>query len=467
MEIKLDLRKNLSASKKIRIEEIQKQIVPVIARTTNINIDFTEHDISHALSVEEMYTNCFPNIDEVLTEDEKYLLIISTLIHDVGMVGQSKYKLEENYDKELRESHNYRSGDFIKQYSHVLGIMDRDARVIEKIAQGHRLVNLNSLPESEPFGIGNSIRIRLLAGLLRLADEFDILEERAPYLVKEFLNVNTESAVHFDVHRTFQGIELHGNTLKIVSYVPNSELEDEVIKLCAGICKKFDEVKPILNENDINLISIEVNIVATEVVKHEIMLCLACKGIIEEDELINEFKIRKMDDVIEALRELYATGIIEKNAMGLVLSEKLRHFKYIKDIFIGSRHELEFTKSIYLNTYLKNIFEDYVKSKFGVFYEKGQCEDRINILTHSPTSIKYFFDSNNTPYEIGSVDRRTTLELGLLHALAIDALKYPEELTEEVLLSSKAIEEEVNNKLYSFLKLISAIPQAEKKNNSL
>lgn len=463
----LNLRKSISEPKKAKIEEIQRQIVPLISRTTNINIDFTEHEISHALNVEKIYTNLLPDINTILTDNEKYLLIIATLIHDIGMVGQSKYKFEEHYDKEIRDSHNYRSGDFIRDYATILGILDREARVVEKIAEAHRLVDLNTIPESQPFGMGDSVRIRLLAGILRLSDELDILEERAPYIVKEYLNVNPESVKHFNVHDTFQGIALNGDVLRIVSYVPNSDLEEEVNKLCLGIQAKFKEVQPILLANGINLNTIEVYLDTKEVVKQEILLCLACQKKNNEDEIIEEFKHRREDEICEALRELYAKGIVCRDKDGLSLSLKERHFNFIKDIFIGSKSELLFAKSIYFKTYLEGIFDNYVVSKFGVYYEKGQREDRISILTHSPTSIRYFFDTTNTPYEFGSVDRRTTLELGLLHALSIDALKYPEELSEEVLLAARAIELEVDNKLYGFLRLISAIPQAEKKNNSL
>ena len=464
MALELKLRNSLSDIKKSRLEEIQNKIKPLLNRTTNVNIDFTEHDVNHALRVEAFYSICIPNIEEILTEDEKYLLIISTLIHDIGMVGRSKHRLEENYDTEIRNSHNYRSGDFIIDYHRELGVMDREARVIRKIAEGHRLVDLSSITNLQPFGMGNNIRIRLLAALLRLCDELDLLEERAPQLVQEYLNVNPESAKHFVLHRTFDGVVLEGENIKIVSHVPNKKLEEEVKKLYEGINDKFQQVKPILQENNINVNSIEMSMDTKDVVKQDILLFMTkVENVIEEEIVSNFEQERPPHEIEEALRELYSKGYIERDGEYLRMSLKERHFNYLKDIFISTESELEFAKSKYLSDYIEKCFDDYVKEKFGVYYDRGQREDRINILTHMPTSIKYFFDGGNTPYDIGSIDRRVTLELGLLHALSIDSLKYPEELSQEILLSAQSIENDVSNKLHSFLKLISAIPEAEKK----
>lgn len=195
------LRDSLNSNLQSRIMEIERQIEPLLDRTTNVNIDYTEHDIKHSNRIEIILSKCILQSYTILNDNEKFILVVSTLIHDVGMTGQGKYKDDPEYEKEIRDSHQSRSAEFVRKYGLQLGLNIREIEAIASISEGHRLLPLETYPEREAFGLGETIRPRLLAALLRFADELDILEERAPLLVAEYLEVNEESLLHHVTHQ--------------------------------------------------------------------------------------------------------------------------------------------------------------------------------------------------------------------------------------------------------------------------
>lgn len=140
-----------------------------------------------------------------------------------------------------------------------------------------------------------------------------------------------------------------------------------------------------------------------------------------------------------------------------------KHFRVLSNTFLKTEFELIFTKSVYVKNFLEENFTSYVKTHFGVTYAKGDIEDRILILTHFPTSLEYFFDARNTPYEFGNFDRKVTLDLGLLHALSVDVLKYPQGLEGETFLAAQSIARTLSDEIFPFLKICTSIPDAVEK----
>ncbi len=458
---------------KQRIEQIQTKVTPLLSRTTNVNIDYTEHTVEHSLHIEEIYVACFNEIIAILNDDEKFLLISATLIHDIGMVGQSKYQDEKDYAAEVRDSHQYRSAEFIQEYREELTLDHREADAITLIVEGHRVRDLESIAEKEPYNVGTFIRLRLLAALLRMGDELDILEERAPELVKKYLDVNSESLIHHERHEICTGIarDPETNIIYIKANIPNVKLERAVIELFNGIKAKYNEVKPILQKNEVHISNIEIILNTEQVVSQEICLYLACKGSVNQQELSNELislNSRSQIEISESLKKLISKKIITKDIEGnYSLSTKEKHFILLLNTFLRTEFELQFTKSTFVQNYLNENFAIYVNSQFGVAYLDGDKEDRISILTHFPTSLEYFFDSRNTPYEFGNFDRRVTLDLGLMHALSVDVLKYPQELEGEIHLAAQAISRTLSDAIFPFLKISASLPNAAKKKEKM
>lgn len=464
MEQELLLRKSLSSDNIQRINSIQSQIKPLLSRTTNINFEFTEHTLDHSLSVENLYGVCFHEVIEELNEDEKFLLIVATLVHDIGMVGNSRFKDNHDYAEEIRSGHNYRSGEFISEYRRELGLDTKEASAIQKIASSHRVVPLDSIQEAQPYGQGGEIRIKLLSALIRLADELDILEERAPWLVKEYLGISEESLVHHNRHEVMTGINRKCNCINISAIAYNHGLEESIKELYNEIIKKFEQVRPILANNKIYIDKIDISVDVNEIVKTELLIFIAEKGEVDDNAIEEEFRHKREISIVDsAFIELKAKkSIISKNGKYL-LNDEMKFFKVFIELFIGSKLELRFTKSIYVKKFLEANYTEYVKSKFGVYHDVGDKEDRIQILTHFPTSLEYFIDDRNTPYMFGNSDRRVTLDLGLLHALSVDALEYPDEFEEEVFHASIAISKSLNEDCLQFIKLMQGIGSEKKK----
>lgn len=469
---KKSLRNSIIAdSLKHKIDSIQVKVTPLLSRTTNINIDYTEHTVEHSLNIEELLGECFTEIISILNDDEKFLLISATLIHDIGMVGQSKYQDDKDYPVEVRDSHQYRSADFVNAYREDLMLDQREAQAIIKIVEGHRVRDLESIAESEPYGYGYTIRPRLLAALLRMGDELDILEERAPELVKKYLDVNPESLIHHERHEICTGIarDPETNIISIKAIIPNSPLEHAVNDLFNGIKAKFAEVEPILTKSGILVKDIGIILDTEQVVAQEICLYLACKGRTNEQDIITNFEsTRKQHEIVEAIKRLKSKRILKKDDEdNYFLNSDKEHFRILLNTFLRTQFELDFTKSMYVRNYLEDNFVNYAISQFGVAFLEGDKDDRILLLTHFPTSLEYFFDPRSTPYEFGNFDRKVTLDLGLLHAFSVDVIKYPQELKSEIYLAAQAIGKTISDNFFSFLKICSSIPAAVEKRREL
>lgn len=464
MEIKYLLRNSLDSDYKNKIDIIESQVKPLLSRTTNANVSYTEHTLDHSLSIENLYAVCFPEVIDILNNDEKFLLIVATLVHDIGMVGKTQFIGDENYGEEVRSGHNYFSGDFIDEFKYDLGLENREAEAIKKIASGHRLVPLDSIDESEPYGQGGTIRVRLLSALIRLADELDILEERAPHLVKEYLGINADSLIHHERHEVMTGINRESSCINIKAVAYNKKLENAIIDMHNEILNKHTEVKQILSDNGIIIDTIKINIDALKVVSTELLLFIAEKDEATDEEIDSYFKgKRSPKDVRAVIVDLKSRKCILYNQGKFKLNQDLKFFKLFVELFIGRDDELRFTKSTYVNNFLKRNFIKFIQERFGVLFTEGDADDRIQVLTHFPTSLEYLLDDRNTPYESGSIDRRITLDLGLLHAVSIDAPKYPEEFEEEVFNSVLCIEKSLGENSVNYFRIMQGIAEVKKK----
>lgn len=131
---------------------------------------FTPHGIPHCMDIFYIIDNLFfdPNI-----ESEEWLLLgIAIAWHDVGMA-------EEDVDMTTRNRHVESSiqklDEFFNEKSNRIyerGLKDSQKTFIKHIIRGHSGFPLHDIGDSD------SIRLKLLSALLRMADELDICENR-------------------------------------------------------------------------------------------------------------------------------------------------------------------------------------------------------------------------------------------------------------------------------------------------
>lgn len=199
---KLDCYKNLGQTFKKCLDELAReygeQLNGLIQTGGSL---FTLHDFDHhCYNLYRIISNCLCNMSvsdedrQRLTEHELFLLDCAVLLHDIGM--SAKVNLVIN-----RASHAGRSANFIRnQWENTSSILysawnraslsETDICVLMEIVRAHS--NDSQAPDSKQTGIhaptlqdwmpasspSGKVRTRLLAGILRMADELDITLDR-------------------------------------------------------------------------------------------------------------------------------------------------------------------------------------------------------------------------------------------------------------------------------------------------
>lgn len=150
---------------------------------------YTFHGIGHSDRVIEILKRLLEQSQEQLTNDECYVLVCAALLHDIGMQDQKFLKralVKDRYTPQeirvarsnpekreqiMRECHHLIS---VERIASELGDKVLEGEFIDQIAQVVRAHTKESLDSYEDETKGSQpMRLRMLAGLLRLADELD------------------------------------------------------------------------------------------------------------------------------------------------------------------------------------------------------------------------------------------------------------------------------------------------------
>lgn len=166
---------------------------------------YTPHGLDHFKAVEDnIHLLIYKDNFTKLTKAERYFLLGSAWLHDVGMLTSilpedSTYP--NNFDpKDIRETHHKRSEKFIIENWPSCGIEEHEAPGFSLLARYHR--------RREPIGTCKekletkygTIRVRLLAAYLRLADALEIDQTRTPasaYAICLSYDIPEESKIHW------------------------------------------------------------------------------------------------------------------------------------------------------------------------------------------------------------------------------------------------------------------------------
>ncbi|MFW6116752.1 MAG: HD domain-containing protein [bacterium] len=151
---------------------------------------YTDHTVNHSFRVIEILDKLCDLLLQPLTDDEAYVLLCSAFLHDIGMQQERFFEMDvvkDLYTEEevtqareekskrdalIRECHHLISEERIK---YELGTNCLEREFIDEIAlvsRGHTKEDLATYEDRSKAG--KPLRLRLLAGLLRLADELDL-----------------------------------------------------------------------------------------------------------------------------------------------------------------------------------------------------------------------------------------------------------------------------------------------------
>lgn len=250
---------------------------------------YTYHGKEHIEMVEQ-YVGRLLGQERIkeLHNEEVFILLMGVLCHDVGM---AEYKTDgENYITD-RENHNINSFlrvyDLSKNTSGPIGIIvpSNNSKYFQSIALlclGHRdhkengkkictlkdQYTINGYPVSIPNTVSlpnnYSARVKYLAAILRLADEIDVTNQRAPKDVEMILNnfITPEAKKHWCTHQLIEKVDITHDkkNTKITLFPDKDEIrakirdkeqpisKKQLLRLLFSRRKKIEEEISIIND---------------------------------------------------------------------------------------------------------------------------------------------------------------------------------------------------------------------------
>lgn len=231
---------------------------------------FTDHSISHSCRMLN-YIDKLLDAPQILIDEEKLVLICAVLLHDIGMQATKKIPLSEmplqNEELEyIREHHHEFSEEIIKNSisldhskKYYLGLENVGMYVedIALVAKHHRKSNISSL-SNDTVG-DKTIRIKLLAALIRFADCLDIDFRRVHIDRLIIQNIPVESKFYWFSHHYVRALIIENRAIKVCFQFPKeyqnettliSTISEYILK---EINKHMEQVYFILDEYGIRL----------------------------------------------------------------------------------------------------------------------------------------------------------------------------------------------------------------------
>lgn len=186
---------------------------------------FTDHGENHCRRIFANLNALLPDgKKQELTGSEIFTLLCGVIFHDIGYIDW-KSKRCKNW-KDARRTHNERGREIIIERHKELNLDEGEAHAVGDLCFGHRGENtLNEIEDELAIDPHKpvSMRMRLLASLLRVADELDLSKERAPAVVADLLDLSQENVEHWLKHQIIQtpSIDSRRWRIRIESYPKN------------------------------------------------------------------------------------------------------------------------------------------------------------------------------------------------------------------------------------------------------
>jgi hypothetical protein len=241
-----------------RLEPIEKAAKSVLTYTTAKFPYYTPHDFSHSQNVEEILNWLVPDdVKTTMTDYEVFFLLVSSWLHDWGMVASETEK-----PKDVRKQHHIRTETNFEKLHDAIHLSLVEARICGRICRGHREDDLlDSIYDDSFFGSNILIRIRFLAGLLRVADECDVTANRTPEIIYYTLKPEGASEEEFQKHLSISGIGKSTPYKLQINGVAKTPRGVEVIQTVRNqIQTQLNSVKTILATHGVILDVVEAHI---------------------------------------------------------------------------------------------------------------------------------------------------------------------------------------------------------------
>lgn len=213
----------LPAELGMRLQAIRKAVEAIFEAHKNTkHLKFyTPHDSGHSSAVEDNIHKLVPGpLHQDFSEDEKFFLLAGAWLHDLGMMREIFEGDDELDDDSIRDEHHNRSQRYISQHYRTLQIKEHEVEVFGHLARFHRRrEDLLTCPQSLNIRDHGTIRVRLLAAYLRLADALHMDSTRAPsdqYAISLTYNIPFRTKLHWMKSTFVSGIEIDSERRTII-----------------------------------------------------------------------------------------------------------------------------------------------------------------------------------------------------------------------------------------------------------
>lgn len=198
---------------------------------------YTPHGPKHFQMVEDNIHKLIEDdkAKKHLEEEERFYLLASAWLHDLGMYRSVVIDVYggDLEDNEIREKHHITSAKFILNHFDKCGVKEIDKDFFATLCEYHRRrENIEKCPTVKSVGVDNkSLKLKLLAAYLRLADSLDIGTYRTPtpaYAICLAYNIPQESKMHWIKNRIISGIFIDPESHKISVEFIEPKIEDNL-----------------------------------------------------------------------------------------------------------------------------------------------------------------------------------------------------------------------------------------------
>lgn len=251
---------NLLAS----IQNCETEVTPILQGFITNFPEYTDHSINHSKTVLGYAEHLLHTEIEKLNEDEAYILIMAGFLHDIGMCPTNEMKEQilasslfkdsgKKFEDFLRDIHHELSYEYITTKWKELKIVNETyAEAIGLVGMGHRKVELLDFDKYEPEFVVKSgsdfVCLPYLSGILRLADELDITNDRTPELLyNEYFPTNKISKEEWEKHKANYFVTFNKPTIKITSKCFEKDLYYALLKQYNKIDSVIKYVQKIVN----------------------------------------------------------------------------------------------------------------------------------------------------------------------------------------------------------------------------
>lgn len=224
---------------KEKSETHHAQFISIVENLKNSYLSFTtpvfytSHGIDHSLNIENIADALIPDhLKYKMNQEEIFILLCSIYFHDVGMALMTKDEgsgKSNDYFKrvdEVRRTHSEKTASFMIEKYEEFGLRKSQAEIISWICKAHSDIKNTDgtkiytfaeiMNRSDEINIDTvPIRIKYLAAILRLGDELDVTEKRAPGKRMEIIDLPLESQIEWMKHQIFSGINIDPNIWEI------------------------------------------------------------------------------------------------------------------------------------------------------------------------------------------------------------------------------------------------------------